>query len=960
MAQNNIAFTITLNGIPTVISNVDELKAAIVSLKTELDGIDKSSDAYSALNGVVGSLEGRLKEVEAQAKQTGNTLEASVTAADSDVKNLNNDLDKTGQKVENVGKKTKEINFEKAFQSFAKVGSAVTSSFAAAQAAIGLFGGDTTKVAEAAAKAQNALTLAIAAREVAEGVGAITTVRATIAQKAKNLADTASIGILKKLFAVIAANPLTALAVAIGLVVTAIYTLVDAEGEAEKQAKSAAEAQDAFNKAVQDAGTQAVITSAKLESLISLFGQGAIDANELRAGLQDIIPTLKDFSILGEDATKAFQDFTNAQIELAKSNGELKAAEEQFRAARDAGNLQEQNRILFVIKGIQKTRAEQLSLIEGINNLIEDRKKTQAAADEAEKKAAEERQRRLLEQIKLTSELVIKTNQQFEAQQKLGELNVQFATEKQLDLLKSLAKASEDYATVTQKLTKLTADLSDADLQRIKDAEAEITAAGQRIENLNTLLVKGFEKAGVALKTSDFKKLIQDQFAIESGQINDLDAQLKNFTDRQKFLDAFIDQYTAKRLKASKNTGEALKAEEEAYRAEATALFETLAQNERGLVEFQAKVTKLKDELIKLTAETNALKNSQDVLNGFIRENAVDITKQYTIKLGDLESNRKAVIDLQTQLDTKLYDKSRTFQSQVTTLEEQLLAQGFDIRKASYEEKLALLKLFLEKEVKATEDANAKQETAEKKRIDKFLENIQNFQAILNTLQQTSTLFFNAQFDQLEKRYKRVQDTIVGDSEAANKKRLEAEKAYQNERIRLEKQAAKTALRISLAQALANTAEAITKVTAQTGVGAIVAGTLIAALNAVQVGIIGNQLANIDNYRKGGRIRNKMAGGGLVTGPSHEYGGVKFQGGGIELEGNEAVINRQSTINYMGLLDQINQAGGGRPIGPGFDDSRIVEAIAKQRNTPIRAYVVESDITAKQETARRLEKLSQI
>ena len=61
----------------------------------------------------------------------------------------------------------------------------------------------------------------------------------------------------------------------------------------------------------------------------------------------------------------------------------------------------------------------------------------------------------------------------------------------------------------------------------------------------------------------------------------------------------------------------------------------------------------------------------------------------------------------------------------------------------------------------------------------------------------------------------------------------------------------------------------------------------------------------------------------------------------------------------MGLLDQINQAGGGRPISSLANESRLIEAIAKQRSTPIRAYVVESDITAKQETARRLERLSQ-
>jgi hypothetical protein len=80
---------------------------------------------------------------------------------------------------------------------------------------------------------------------------------------------------------------------------------------------------------------------------------------------------------------------------------------------------------------------------------------------------------------------------------------------------------------------------------------------------------------------------------------------------------------------------------------------------------------------------------------------------------------------------------------------------------------------------------------------------------------------------------------------------------------------------------------------------------------------------------------------------------------GFELEGNEAVINRQSSLNYMGLLDQINQSGGGKPIFNNFDDSRIVEAIYKQRSEPIRAYVVESDITNKQQVTRRLEQLAQ-
>jgi 5'-3' exonuclease len=119
-------------------------------------------------------------------------------------------------------------------------------------------------------------------------------------------------------------------------------------------------------------------------------------------------------------------------------------------------------------------------------------------------------------------------------------------------------------------------------------------------------------------------------------------------------------------------------------------------------------------------------------------------------------------------------------------------------------------------------EAEEKKKERPLKIYDKIIEGIQQFQSVLNSLSQTTSMLFDAQFDQLDKRYKRLQDTIIGDTEEANQKRLEAEKAYQAERAALEKKAAKTALRISLAQALANTAEAITKLSAITGgIGAV-------------------------------------------------------------------------------------------------------------------------------------------
>jgi hypothetical protein len=61
------------------------------------------------------------------------------------------------------------------------------------------------------------------------------------------------------------------------------------------------------------------------------------------------------------------------------------------------------------------------------------------------------------------------------------------------------------------------------------------------------------------------------------------------------------------------------------------------------------------------------------------------------------------------------------------------------------------------------------------------------------------------------------------------------------------------------------------------------------------------------------RVAKEYKNGGMVKGPSHKRGGVKFNVGGevVELEGGEAVINKKSTKMFRDVLSQINQAGGG-------------------------------------------------
>jgi hypothetical protein len=245
------------------------------------------------------------------------------------------------------------------------------------------------------------------------------------------------------------------------------------------------------------------------------------------------------------------------------------------------------------------------------------------------------------------------------------------------------------------------------------------------------------------------------------------------------------------------------------------------------------------------------------------------------------------------------------------------------------------------------------------KSLEKIQTFIQQFQGVLNQLGQLTSEYFSFQLDKVDKRYEDSLSKIQGDTEEANEKRIEAEEIYQRQRKEIEKKAARTSLGISLVQAIANTAEAVTKALAAGPISGQILAGITAALGAVQVGLISAQISQLNNYRRGGIIKGQ---GGMVVGPSHENGGVKFAfGGGIELEGGEAVINRMGSLRYASLLNSINTSTGGKPINvSNFDDSRIVEAIAKQRSEPIRAFVVESDITNRQNISKRLDQLARI
>jgi hypothetical protein len=112
---------------------------------------------------------------------------------------------------------------------------------------------------------------------------------------------------------------------------------------------------------------------------------------------------------------------------------------------------------------------------------------------------------------------------------------------------------------------------------------------------------------------------------------------------------------------------------------------------------------------------------------------------------------------------------------------------------------------------------------------------------------------------------------------------------------------------IAIAEILINNAVGIANIWAQWGsqapAGPIIAGVLtglLAALTAVQIGVVASQ-----QFRKGGKVPT-----GMMKGASHEQGGIKFGVQGrnelYEMEGDEFIFNRETSLKNQKWFDKIN------------------------------------------------------
>jgi hypothetical protein len=894
MAQN-IGLTITLGGVDVVVRTVKELEDAIRKARIELDSTAEiGTKAYSDLEKQLNTAEGKLKDLKKASEGT---------------------------------------DLERKLGDFAKVGGAITSSFAAAQAAVNLFGGDAEKVSEAAAQAQNLLTIALTARSVAEGIVGLKTVKTTIATVAQTAATNASTVATRALYTVIAANPFGALLAVIGLVVGALVLFTD-------ESKKAKEAEEQFQLVLKNANEEQ-------ERKIRLLRATGSTARE----------------IAEQEAKDAENNFKKAEFYLLNTakNSEFYAQRKKERDEAELVFLEKKKVVDDMIAADTEKNEKELE---------ENRKKR----GEANKQRREKELEALLEQIRLTEELNRAELLRLSTGQKFVDLGITFELEKQNAEFLRLKGVLGDTSTVLEKYSKTFKDSTEKDKlvlmgyteewEKSKKLLGEgiidgiitpeqftkIESERSKFETNIKLVSEAFNNAKTSIQQVDFAKAVKAQLEIEQGvgkTFEELQDARINFSNLQK---QFVADYVNANTDFSKSSAE-VKVQQEELTKTANEYFKQIVDNQKQVLLYEDAQKKL---TLQFQLAENANKNfvtSGEAVNGFIRENIDLITDSLKVDVQAISLNQQGIIALEQAILGKRKDVYQMFAYDVELIEKELANAGIDISKASEEEKLRILYEYIKK-----------RQSLLGGEVKNFLEqvekDIQAFRGAFNAIGQTVAQGFSFDFEFLELQYQNTLDNIVGDTVEANKKRAEAEKIYQGQVEALQKRQAKFNLQLTLTQAIADAAAAIITITKQTGVFATIAASIAAAATAVQIQQITQQLNRIDSFKRGGFVKGQ---GGLVVGPSHEYGGVKFQNGGVELEGGEAVINRVSSVRYGELLNSINIAGGGKPLMVNnFDDSRIVEAIAKQRSEPLRAYVLEQDITQKQAINKRLEQLAQI
>ena len=265
---------------------------------------------------------------------------------------------------------------------------------------------------------------------------------------------------------------------------------------------------------------------------------------------------------------------------------------------------------------------------------------------------------------------------------------------------------------------------------------------------------------------------------------------------------------------------------------------------------------------------------------------------------------------------------------------------------------------------KQIQEATTETVEVQKTQVEKITESLDAIDDVLGAIQDVYSQFESAITNltaaNTEKRTQLIADetkaqTDILDTQLAA--RLITEEEYNNQKNQLEQQQEQenrnlakkefeTNKKLNLVSATIDGARAVISTFGSTPGGLVIksiAAGLAAAFAAIQIGVIKNSVFT-------------AATGGIVPGT----GSGDIDSVPANLAPGEAVINSRSTSRFLPVLSAINMAEGGRslmPNLPSVNQGQTFQTVysSNQPQQPIRAYVVESDVSDAQRRVQRIE-----
>jgi len=564
--------------------------------------------------------------------------------------------------------------------------------------------------------------------------------------------------------------------------------------------------------------------------------------------------------------TRAFRQFEKAQRDFAKVQREVNQ--------NTAANKKEIELLDAASERLVNTLSEFVDLPDAQAKAIEEAAAREAAAA---KKAAEEEQK-LREQ---STAAAIKAQQA--RQKKLAQEREKFAQQE-------LAKEKQRVAL----LATLSARLLD---QRIKEIEDEGERRAAEIE-------ANFERQRDAIEKGN-QKLIDEQEKREAQLIKIFGEGSKEvLQSREQFQKDFVQiekETTALIVTLKEEEGREL----EALRAELRA--KELADAKKTADELRAFRDKaLNDELnfIDQQAQLRELK-AQETLNKLLTQEEDAAARAEAIRIDAERRTVEQILDIRNKLQA--LDDQEEFLKSEAEAGVQIKQEEYDaILLARQQLNTELSELERQQTETVRQNANAQLlafNEAFGNIAGQFSQGLQAFDGVLDSLD-------SRQEDRLTKSLERSQErqsqleTEAENATGLRKKFLEQQARNEiNQQKQLEKQQAELADRAAKRdQRVAITESVIQGLLATTRAAAAPPGFPFNLPSVIAVGAL--SAANTAAI-----ATKKFQDGGMIKGPSHAQGGVKFAVGGqvgFEAEGGEFIVNKRATAKNLPLLTRIN------------------------------------------------------